>query len=79
MPPTNRTCSATPAIFACRSSFSNSGRADDRQAGPEPAFREPPQGVDQGVAALLRYKPAQKTRSQSLFSQAGSEWKVASS
>ena len=29
--------------------------ADDRQTGPEATFREPPQGVNQGVAALLRY------------------------
>ena len=36
--------------------------ADNGQAGPEAAFREPPQGVDQGVAALLRHKPAQKNQ-----------------
>lgn len=36
--------------------------ADDGQAGPEAAFREPPQGVDQSVAALLRHKPAQKNQ-----------------
>ena len=43
-------------LFALRSG------ADNRQTGPEAAFREPPQGVDQGVAALLRYKPAQKNQ-----------------
>ena len=36
--------------------------ADNGQTGPEATFREPPQGVDQGVAALLRYKPAQKNQ-----------------
>ena len=36
--------------------------ADNGQTGPEAAFREPPQGVDQGVAALLRHKPPQKNQ-----------------